>query len=348
MAVPARLVAQPVVVHVRLRDGTRHLRSCECIDDARLGVDAQVGQIPRSERGRVQPGALGGEDQPQLAGGGPDGRSRGGVDAGEQVLRGEAAGSQDAGFEVVGQLLEAADGGCGGGAVELCGGLGGDDDDGWGEGAGCQGQVDAGAGDGVEDDGGVGEEGGEGEGEAVGVGEGVGGEEGVGGGEAVGGGQGGDEGADGGGEVLLGLARAWSVVQETYLLGEFDDLGWLADSFLPEEDHAWSLAGIGRQHVFGVLGVLHKLVPDGDVDLATNALWDFVPVHVPAGLLHSPHDLAQSGHASSHISEGDGSSLRDQCIGTGGLEQLDKGGVRLVVGDEDGGEAVESAGEQDG
>lgn len=132
VAVPARLVAQPVVVHIRLRDGTRHPGSRQRIHDASLGVDAQVGQIPRSERGRVQPGALGGEDQPQLAGGGPDSCSRGGVDAGEQVLRGEAAGREDAGFEVVGQLLEAADGGCGGGAVELCGGLGGDDDEGWG------------------------------------------------------------------------------------------------------------------------------------------------------------------------------------------------------------------------
>ena len=132
MAVPARLVAQPVVVHIRLRHGTRHLSSRQRIHDARLGVDAQVRQIPRSERGRVQPGALGGEDQPQLAGGGPDSGSRGSVDAGEQVLRGEAAGREDAGFEVVGQLLEAADGGCGGGAVELCGGLGGDDDEGWG------------------------------------------------------------------------------------------------------------------------------------------------------------------------------------------------------------------------
>ena len=131
-------------------------------------------------------------------------------------------------------------------------------------------------------------------------------------------------------------------------MGKLDHLGWLADSFLPEEDDAWSLAGARWQHVLGVLGVLHELVPDGDVDLAANALGDFVPVHVPAGLLHSPHDLAQGGHTSSHICEGNRPSLRDQRISTGSLEQLDKGGVWLVVRDEYGGEAVESAGEQDG
>ena len=68
----------------------------------------------------------------------------------------------------------------------------------------------------------MGEEGGEGEAEAVGVGEGVGGEEGVRGGEAVGGGEGGDERADGGGDVLPGvLAEGRSIcLSETLPVGK--------------------------------------------------------------------------------------------------------------------------------
>ena len=119
--VPTRLVAaQPVVVHIRLRDTAGYFCCCEGVHDARLGVDAQVGEILVRERGIVEARAVGSEDQPELAGCGAYGSSGGGVKAGEEVVgSGEAAGGEDARFEGVGQLLEGAGGGCGGGAVQL-------------------------------------------------------------------------------------------------------------------------------------------------------------------------------------------------------------------------------------
>lgn len=95
-----------------------------------------------------------------------------------------------------------------------------------------------------------------------------------------------------------------------------------------------------------MLGVLHKLVPDGDVDLAANALGDLAPVHVPARLLDGPHNLAEAGHAAGDVGQRDRASLGDERVGFCSLEQLDEGGVRLVVGNQDGREAVEGAGEQ--
>src|SRR5690242_9634740 len=87
-------------------------------------------------------------------------------------------------------------------------------------------------------------------------------------------------------------------------------------------------------------------MPDGDVNLAADALWDLAPVHVPACLLDGPHDLAQGGHTPSDISQRNRSGLRDERVGSSSLEQLDQSGVWLVVGDEDWGEAIESASEQ--
>ena len=67
---------------------------------------------------------------------------------------------------------------------------------------------------------------------------------------------------------------------------------------------------------------------------------------MPAGLFYRPYDLAQTRYTSSDISQRDGPRLCDERVGTSSLEELYKSGMRLVVGDEDGCEAVESAGEQ--
>lgn len=137
------------------------------------------------ERGRVEAGAFGGEEDAEFAWVCADGGFGGGECGGEERWGWETASGEGLRFEVVRKLL--GSGCCGGGGVgvETQSGLGRDDDNGRGEGACGQGQVDARAGDRVKDDGGVREEGCKGQAEAVGVGEDVGGQEGVGGGEAV-------------------------------------------------------------------------------------------------------------------------------------------------------------------
>jgi hypothetical protein len=87
-------------------------------------------------------------------------------------------------------------------------------------------------------------------------------------------------------------------------------------------------------------------MPDRNINLASDALWNLVPIHVPASLLYSPDDLPETRCASNHISEGDGTCSGDQSISSGLNEKVDKRGMGLVVWDQDGGEAIESAGKE--
>lgn len=140
-------------------------------------------------------------------------------------------------------------------------------------------------------------------------------------------------------------SSAWR--RKTYLLGEFDDLGWVANSALPEEDDIRGLGGVCGQGVVGVAGVLDQLVPDGDIYVAADAVGNLAPVHVAARLLDGPDDLAQGGDVLRDGGQREGAGLGDDGVGARLLEELGQAAVGLHVGDEDGGEAVEGAGEDD-
>jgi hypothetical protein len=87
-------------------------------------------------------------------------------------------------------------------------------------------------------------------------------------------------------------------------------------------------------------------MPHRDVNLASNTLWHLIPVHVSAGLLDSPNDLAETRGASNDIGEGHGAGFGDQSISSGLDEKVDERGVGLVVWDQDGSEAVEGTGKE--
>jgi hypothetical protein len=87
-------------------------------------------------------------------------------------------------------------------------------------------------------------------------------------------------------------------------------------------------------------------MPDRDVNLPSDALWHFAPVHVPARLLHGPDDLAQRRCPSGHVRERNRASLGDECVSSSANKKLDERGLRLVVWNQNWSEAVEGTCEE--
>jgi hypothetical protein len=109
----------------------------------------------------------------------------------------------------------------------------------------------------------------------------------------------------------------------TYLLGELDNLGRLGNSLLPEENDVGCFAGAGRERSIPVGRVLKKLVPDGNIDAATNALRNLAPFHVPAGLGYVPDDPAEAWDTLANVRQRDRASLGNECVGTGLAKKVD-------------------------
>ncbi len=87
-------------------------------------------------------------------------------------------------------------------------------------------------------------------------------------------------------------------------------------------------------------------MPHRNIDLAANSFGHLAPVHVPARLLHGPHDLAQASDSAADVGQSDGASLCDERVSPCLLQELNERRVRLIVGDQDGSEAVEGTSKQ--
>lgn len=158
-----RAVVPPVVEHAGLRDRARDPARGQRVDDARTREDAEVRQRGRGQRRTVRRAlAFRDEDQAELARGGGGGGGGGRQEAEEKVFGWHAAGEEGLRVRVADEAAEevADDGGVL--LVELHEGLGAGEDDGGGDAAGREGQVDAGRGDAVDDEVGVSEESGKG------------------------------------------------------------------------------------------------------------------------------------------------------------------------------------------
>jgi hypothetical protein len=130
------------------------------------------------------------------------------------------------------------------------------------------------------------------------------------------------------------------------LLCEFDNLRRLADSLLPEKHNGRRLLVRGRQCNSATVLVLDQFVPDGNVNLSSDALGNLAPAHVSARRLHGPDNLADSRAAFDQVREWERASFGNQCVRSGLDKEFDQRRVRLVVWDEDRSEAVESTRKQ--
>ena len=87
--------------------------------------------------------------------------------------------------------------------------------------------------------------------------------------------------------------------------------------------------------------ILNNLVPGVNLNLASNVLRNFCPVHVSASVLHEPDDEFDRATFLADGLKGESSSLCNERVGLCFQQELNDLLMRLIVGNQDNIEAVE-------